>query len=147
MNDTIPIHILLVEDDPSDVNFTSEALKESQVNMVMTVARDGNEALDMLFRRPPFDSARRPDLILLDLNLPRRDGREVLTIIKSDPGLCEIPVVVLTTSSDPDDIHSSYRAHANCFITKPIDLEQFARVVKVIEEFWFSIARLPKEAL
>lgn len=138
-----PIEILLVEDNAADVRLTVEALREGKVRNRLTVARDGEEALDVLARRGPFAEAPRPDLILLDLNLPRKDGREVLAIIKADPSLKRIPVVVLTTSSAELDIIKSYNLHANCYITKPVDLDQFVRVVKSIDDFWLTIVRLP----
>jgi CheY-like chemotaxis protein len=138
-----PIEILLVEDNPADVRLTFEALREGKVRNTLTVARDGVEAIEMLKRRGPFADAARPDLILLDLNLPRKDGREVLAEIKSDEELRQIPVVVLTTSSADADIVRSYDLHANCYITKPVDLEQFVHVVKSIDDFWLTIVRLP----
>ena len=133
------IEILLVDDSPADVRLTIEALKEAKIHNTIHVAYDGESALELL-RRP---GQRRPDLILLDLNLPGLDGREVLAEIKSDPELAIIPVVVLTTSRAEEDVLRTYRLHANCFITKPVDLEQFIRVVQSIEQFWFSIVRLP----
>jgi chemotaxis family two-component system response regulator Rcp1 len=132
------IEILLVDDSEADVRLTIEALKEAKLHNHIHVANDGEEALAFL-RKP---AQRRPDLILLDLNLPGLDGREVLAEIKSDPELAIIPVVVLTTSRAEEDILRTYRLHANCYITKPVDLDQFVRVVQSIEEFWFSIVRL-----
>jgi CheY-like chemotaxis protein len=140
-----PIEILLVEDNAADVRLTQEALKEGKVRNNLHVARDGMEALEFLRRQGKFNDATRPDLILLDLNLPRRDGREVLADIKSDPDLKMIPVVVLTTSSAEADILRSYKLHANCYITKPVDLEQFVNVVKSIDDFWLTVVRLPSE--
>jgi two-component system, chemotaxis family, response regulator Rcp1 len=140
-----PIEILLVEDDPGDVRLTREALAEGKVRSSLTVARDGFEAVQILRREGPYANAVRPDVILLDLNLPRMDGREVLKAIKSDPRLRRIPVVVLTTSSADEDVIESYDLQANCYITKPIDLEQFMRVVKAVSEFWLEIVRLPPE--
>jgi len=140
-----PIEILLVEDNAADVRLTEEALKEGKVRNHLHVARDGMEALDFLHRQGKFKDATRPDLILLDLNLPRRDGREVLADIKNDPGLKMIPVVVLTTSSAEADILKSYKLHANCYITKPVDLEQFVNVVKSIDDFWLTVVKLPSE--
>ena len=140
-----PIEILLVEDNAGDVRLTQEALREGKVKNNLAVARDGEEAIKMLRREPPFENATRPDLILLDLNLPRKDGRQVLQDIKSDPKLQMIPVVVLTTSNADADIMKSYQLHANCYITKPVDLEQFITVVKSIDDFWLSIVRLPAE--
>jgi two-component system, chemotaxis family, response regulator Rcp1 len=140
-----PIEILLVEDNPADVRLTKEALKEGKVRNNLFVARDGVEALEFLRRQGPHANATRPDLILLDLNLPRRDGREVLAEIKNDDTLKTIPVVVLTTSSAEQDILKSYNLHANCYITKPVDLEQFVQVIKSIDEFWLTIVRLPTD--
>ena len=136
-----PIEILLVEDNAADVRLTQEALREGKVRNNLQVARDGEEALAIL-RRP---GATRPDLVLLDLNLPRKDGREVLKEIKDDPDLQTIPVVVLTTSSAEADIVKSYRLHANCYITKPVDLDQFVTVVKSIDDFWLTVVRLPSD--
>jgi two-component system, chemotaxis family, response regulator Rcp1 len=141
-----PIEILLVEDNPADVRLTQEALKEGKVRNNLHVARDGVEAIEFLRRSGKFADATRPDLILLDLNLPRKDGREVLADIKADPELQAIPVVVLTTSAAEADIFKSYKLHANCYITKPVDLEQFVQVVKSIDDFWLTVVRLPSEA-
>ena len=141
-----PIEILLVEDNPADVRLTQEALREGKVKNSLNVARDGTEALAFLRRQGPHASAPRPDLILLDLNLPKKDGREVLAEIKSDDELKTIPVVVLTTSSAELDILKSYSLHANCYITKPVDLEQFVSVVKAIDDFWLTVVRLPPES-
>jgi len=135
-----PIEILLIEDNPGDVRLTIEGLSESKVRNTLHVAKDGVEAMDLLRRA----DGPRPDLILLDLNLPRMDGREVLTAIKSDPKLKIIPVVVLTTSRAEQDILRSYELQANCYITKPVDLEKFMTVVKSIEDFWLTIVRLPR---
>ena len=143
-SDGRPIEILLVEDNAADVRLTMEALREGKVRNRLTVARDGEEALSLLRRSPA--EAPPPDLILLDLNLPRRDGREVLAMIKDDPALKRIPVVVLTTSSAEVDILRSYELHANCYITKPVDLEQFVNVVRSIDDFWLTIVRLPHGA-
>jgi CheY-like chemotaxis protein len=140
-----PIEILLVEDNAADVRLTQEALREGKVKNNLAVARDGDEAIRMLRREGAFANATRPDLILLDLNLPRKDGRQVLQEIKADPDLKTIPVVVLTTSGAEADIVKSYELHANCYITKPVDLEQFITVVKSIDDFWLSIVRLPAE--
>jgi len=141
-----PIEILLVEDNPADVRLTQEALKEGKVRNHLHVARDGIEAMEFLRRVGKYANAVRPDLILLDLNLPRKDGREVLADIKADPDLKAIPVVVLTTSSAEQDIFKSYKLHANCYITKPVDLDQFVQVVKSIDDFWLTVVRLPSEA-
>jgi two-component system, chemotaxis family, response regulator Rcp1 len=137
------VEILLVEDNPGDVRLTTEVLKDAKLCNRIHVVCDGEEAVDFLHRRGDYHAAVRPDLILLDLNLPRKDGREVLEEIKGDVSLKHIPVVVLTTSSAEQDILKSYALHANCYITKPVDLEQFAKVVSSIEEFWFSIVKLP----
>jgi len=137
------IEILLVEDNPGDVRLTVEALKEGRVRHNLRVAHDGVEALAFLRRQGQFADAARPDLILLDLNLPRMDGREVLAEVKSDPELKIIPIVVLTTSGAEQDILHSYQLQANCFITKPVDLEQFITVVRSIEDFWLTIVTLP----
>jgi two-component system, chemotaxis family, response regulator Rcp1 len=142
--DARPIEILLVEDNAADVRLTEEALREGKVRNRLSVARDGAEAMDFLRRLPPHEDAPRPDLVLLDLNLPRMDGREVLKELKADAELCTIPVVVLTTSSAEVDILKSYSLHANCYITKPVDLDQFVTVVKSIDDFWLSIVRLPQ---
>jgi CheY-like chemotaxis protein len=138
-----PIEILLVEDNPGDVRLTIEALKEGKVHNSLSVARDGVEALAFLRRQGTFVRAARPDLILLDLNLPRKDGREVLAEIKEDPSLRRIPVVVLTTSKAEEDVLRTYDLHANCYIAKPVDLEQFISVVRSIDDFWLSVVRLP----
>jgi two-component system, chemotaxis family, response regulator Rcp1 len=138
-----PINILLVEDNPGDVRLTVEALKEGKVSNRLFVASNGVEALQFLHHQGTFHDAPRPDVILLDLNLPKKDGREVLAEIKSDDRFKRIPVVILTTSKAEQDILKSYALHANCYITKPVDLEQFITVVKSIEDFWLTIVRLP----
>ena len=138
-----PIEILLVEDNPGDVRLTKEALKEAKVINNLTVLKDGEEALAYLRRQIPYEKAASPHLILLDLNLPRKDGREVLAQIKAEDSLKRIPVVVLTTSQDEQDVVKSYNLHANCYITKPVDLDQFIRVVQSIEDFWLGIVVLP----
>jgi CheY-like chemotaxis protein len=140
------IEILLVEDNPGDVRLTREVLKEGRIHNTLNVASDGVEALDYLHRRGAFADTKPQDLILLDLNLPKMNGREVLATIKKDPDLKHIPVVVLTTSSAEEDVLSAYDLHANCYITKPVDLDQFVRVVQSIEDFWLSIVRLPGDA-
>jgi chemotaxis family two-component system response regulator Rcp1 len=137
------IEILLVEDNPGDARLTLEALKEGKVMNNVTVKRDGVEALAYLRREGPYADSLEPDLILLDLNLPKKDGREVLAEIKTDERLMKIPVVVLTTSAAEEDIARAYSGHANCYITKPIDLDQFLHVVQSIESFWLSLVRLP----
>jgi two-component system, chemotaxis family, response regulator Rcp1 len=138
-----PIDILLVEDNPGDVRLTIEALKDGKVRNRLNVAADGVEALAFLRREGKYADAPRPDVILLDLNLPKKDGREVLAEIKDDESLRRIPVVVLTTSSSEQDILRTYNLHANCYITKPVDLDQFIQVVKGIEDFWLTIVKLP----
>ena len=140
-----PIEILLVEDNPGDVRLTMEGLMESKVHNNLHVAKDGVEAMAFLRREGQHAGAVRPDLILLDLNLPRMDGREVLSAIKSDPKLKTIPVVVLTTSRAEQDVLRSYELQANCYITKPVDLGQFITVVKSIEDFWLTIVTLPHQ--
>ena len=140
-----PFSILLVEDNPGDVRLTIEALDENKFYVDLDVTKDGVEALEFLKQQGQYANARRPDLILLDLNLPRKDGRQVLAEIKSDPDLQRIPVVILTTSQAEEDILRTYNLHANCYVTKPVDLGQFIRVVKSIEEFWFAIVRLPSK--
>jgi CheY-like chemotaxis protein len=140
----IPIEILLVEDNPADVRLTIEALKEGKITNHLSVAGDGIEALDFLHRRGTFKTAPRPDIILLDLNLPKKDGREVLAEIKEDNELKRIPVVVLTTSKAEEDIIKTYDLHANCYISKPVGLDEFINVVKTIEDFWLTVVRLPK---
>lgn len=139
-----PVEILLVEDNPGDVRLTKEALKEAKVINNLTVLKDGVEALTFLRREGRYANAPRPHLILLDLNLPRKDGREVLAEIKDDERLKRIPVVVLTTSQNEQDVLKTYSLHANCYVTKPVDLEQFITVVKSIEDFWLGIVVLPK---
>lgn len=138
-----PLEVLLVEDDEDDVLLTREALKDSKVIVSMAVASDGDVALQRLKRRPPFENAAIPELILLDLNLPRVGGREVLKELKADPVLRKIPVVILTTSAADTDILKCYDLGANCYITKPVDFEQFQRIIKVIDEFWLTIVKLP----
>ncbi|WP_319550548.1 response regulator [Desulfogranum marinum] len=140
-----PVEILLVEDNPGDVRLTIEGLKEGKVRNTLSVVEDGVEALAFLRKEGKYVDAVRPDLILLDLNLPKKDGREVLTEIKSDENLRNIPVVVLTTSKAEQDILKAYSLHANCYITKPVDLDQFISVVESIEDFWFSIVKLPRD--
>lgn len=139
------VKILLVEDNPGDVRLTQEALKESKMLNELYVAEDGVEALEFLNRAGKYADAPHPDLILLDLNLPKKDGRELLEEIKADEKLKRIPVVVLTTSKAQEDIYRMYEQHANCYITKPIDLDQFIEVVKSIDNFWLTIVKLPSE--
>ncbi len=138
-----PICILMVEDNEGDVLLTTEALKEAKVVTDLHVVRDGVEAVEFLYRKGPYSAAPRPDLILLDLNLPRRDGRQVLAEIKQDPNLRHIPVVVLTSSSAEQDIVKAYDLHANCYIVKPVDLSNLIEVVKSIENFWLTVVKLP----
>lgn len=140
-----PVEILLVEDNPGDVRLAQEALKECKMKNKVRSVTDGVAALQYLQRQGPYAGESRPDLILLDLNLPKMDGREVLGQIKSDPQLRRIPVVILTTSKSEEDIIRTYDLHANCYITKPIDMDQFISVVKKIEDFWFTIVKLPAE--
>ena len=139
------VEILLVEDNPGDVRLTQEALKESKIRNNLSVVRDGVEAMAFLHNEGSYANAPRPDIILLDLNLPRKDGREVLSEIKQDETLKKIPVVILTTSDDEHDILQSYNLHANCYITKPVDLGRFVTIIKNIEDFWLTIVRLPKD--
>ena len=139
------IEVLLVEDNPGDVRLTREALRDGKVFNNLSTVPDGVEALRFLRREGPYADAPRPDVILLDLNLPKKDGREVLEEIKADPGLRTIPVVVLTSSEAERDIARAYALNANCYVTKPVDLDQFITVVKSIEDFWFSIVKLPGE--
>jgi len=140
-----PIEILMVEDSPSDAQLTIEALHAAKIVNRLSHVEDGVEALRFLRREGPYADAPRPDLILLDLNLPRKDGREVLDELKRDPDLKVIPVVVLTTSRSEQDVLRSYQLHANCYITKPVDFTQFMGVVKAIEHFWLTVVTLPKE--
>jgi chemotaxis family two-component system response regulator Rcp1 len=137
------IDILLVEDNPGDVRLTREALKDAKVLNEVYVAQDGVEAMQFLHREGKFSNAPTPDMILLDLNLPRKDGREVLAEIKQDSKLKRIPVVVLTTSKADEDIIRTYNLHANAYITKPVDLNRFIEIIHTLEEFWFSIVKLP----
>ncbi len=143
MNEVRPVDILLVEDNPGDVRLTKEALRDAKVLNEIFVAKDGVEAMEFLHRKGRFSQAPLPDMILLDLNLPRKDGREVLAEIKQDPNLKHIPVVVLTTSKADEDIIKTYNLHANAYITKPVDLNRFAEIIHVLNEFWFTIVKLP----
>ncbi|KAB2384578.1 response regulator [Actinomadura montaniterrae] len=138
-----PITVLLVEDDPGDELMTREAFEHNKVRNTLHVVRDGAEALDFLYHRAEHAAAPRPDLILLDLNLPKRDGREVLQEIKSEPDLAAIPVVVLTTSSAEEDILRSYSLHANAYVTKPVDFDQFINAIRQIDDFFVTVVRLP----
>ena len=138
-----PVELLLVEDNPGDVRLTREALKDGKVCNNLHVVEDGVEAIAFLRREGQYGDVPRPDLILLDLNLPRKDGREVLAEIKGDPKLKHIPVVVLTSSKSEQDILRSYRLQANCYITKPVDIEQFVNVVRAIDDLWLTVVKLP----
>jgi chemotaxis family two-component system response regulator Rcp1 len=142
---TKPVHILLVEDNPVDVMITKEAFSSGNVATRLSVVNDGVEAIEFLRREGEYADAERPDLILLDLNLPRKDGRELLAEIKQDSYLKRIPVIILTTSQDERDICNSYDLHANCFVTKPATLNDFVAVVKEIEGFWFQLVKLPPD--
>jgi CheY-like chemotaxis protein len=143
VSDSSLLQVLLVEDNPGDVRLTREAFKDAKVQLTMHVATDGVEAMEFLRREGKFADSPRPDLILLDLNLPRKDGRDVLAEIKGDSSLMTIPVVILTTSASDVDIESSYMLHANCYISKPVDMEGFLTVVKSIDDFWLSVVKLP----
>ncbi|HZF91572.1 MULTISPECIES: response regulator [Streptomyces] len=138
-----PVDVLLVEDDPGDELMTREAFEDNKIGNTLHVVRDGEEALDFLYRRGDHTEAPRPDLILLDLNLPKYDGRQVLERIKSDPDLAHIPVVILTTSAAEEDILRSYKLHANAYVTKPVDLDQFIAAVRQIDDFFVQVVRLP----
>ncbi|WP_034263357.1 response regulator [Actinospica robiniae] len=144
MSGPTPIDVLLVEDDPADELITREAFEDNKIGNTLHVVRDGEEALDFLFRRGAYTDAVRPDLILLDLNLPKYDGREVLQQIKTNEELSSIPVVVLTTSSAEEDILRSYRLHANAYVTKPVDLDQFVSAIRQIDDFFLTVVKLPK---
>ena len=139
------IEILMIEDSVDDIEITMEALKDAKVRNNLAVVRDGIEAMAYLRGQGEYKDAPRPDVIFLDLNMPRMDGRQVLEQIKSDPDLQNIPVVVLTTSEADEDILKAYELHANCYITKPVDMAQFIKVVRSIEDFWFTVVRLPPE--
>jgi CheY-like chemotaxis protein len=138
-----PIEILLVEDNPGDADLAREAMETSKIRNTLHVVGDGEEAMAFVRGQGKYADAPRPDLVLLDLNLPKKDGREVLAEIKADPDLKRIPVVILTISKEEEDILKTYNLHANCYITKPIDLHQFLKVVQAIEEFWLTIVKLP----
>jgi len=139
-----PVEVLLIEDDPGDELMTREAFEENKIGNTLHVARDGEEALDFLYRRGAHADAPSIDLILLDLNLPKYDGRQVLEQIKSDPDLTHVPVVILTTSSSEEDILHSYKLHANAYVTKPVDVNQFISAVRQIDDFFLSVVRLPR---
>jgi len=138
-----PIEILLVEDNPGDIDLIREALESSKIFNTLSVVNDGEQAIAFLRKNGKYTNVQSPDVVLLDLNLPRKSGREVLAEIKSDKDLMRIPVVILTSSRDEEDILKSYNLHANCYITKPMDLNQFVKVVQSIEDFWFTIVKLP----
>jgi two-component system, chemotaxis family, response regulator Rcp1 len=139
------IEVLLVEDSPGDVRLTREAFRDAKMHIHLSVVSDGAEAVSHLHRRGGYVNAPRPDLILLDLNLPKKDGREVLAEIKGSQELKSIPVFILTTSSNEDDVLQSYHLHANCYITKPVDLDGFLRVVRSIDSFWLTVVKLPPQ--
>ncbi len=141
-----PIEILLVEDNPADARLTVEAFKEGKVSNNLTIVEDGVEAMSYLRQEGYYAGTPRPDIILLDLNLPRKDGREVLAEIKADPDLRRIPAIILTTSRDDRDIIATYNLHANCYITKPVDLDEFMKAIRSIEDFWLTIVKLPSES-
>jgi CheY-like chemotaxis protein len=145
LRETAPIEVLLVEDNPGDVRLTREALKDGKVSNHLSVAQDGVEALRFLRREGPYADAPRPDVVLLDLNLPKKDGRQVLQEMKADPALRTIPVVILTSSDAERDITAAYDLQAACYVTKPVDLDQYINVLRAIEDFWFSIVKLPPE--
>ncbi|HMP98556.1 MAG TPA: response regulator [Cyclobacteriaceae bacterium] len=138
-----PIHILLVEDNEGDILLTTEALEEGKITNKVSTIKDGQEALNFLEKKGEYADADTPDLILLDVNLPRKNGHEVLQQIKNSPGTSHIPVIMLTTSSSERDINMSYRNHANCYITKPVEIDNFMEVISKIEDFWISIVKLP----
>jgi len=137
------IHILLVEDNEGDILLTREAFEEAKILTDLTVVRDGKEAIDFLTRQGKHTHAKMPDMLLLDVNLPKKNGHEVLQFVKGDENLKHIPVIILTTSSSPKDINFSYKNYANCFITKPVDVNEFMSVIATIENFWISIVKLP----
>lgn len=139
-------HILLVEDNPADVRLTQEILRETSLDFELAVARDGEQAMAMLRRQGAHQDATVPDLVLLDLNLPRKDGREVLAEVKQDPSLRSIPIIVLSTSKAESDVRTCYDLHANCYLTKPVDLNHFAEMVQMIERFWFNLVLLPPKS-
>ncbi|HTB06301.1 MAG TPA: response regulator [Bacteroidia bacterium] len=140
-----PINILLVEDNPADIRLTQEVFKEGRIKNLLNIAMDGEEALKYLRKQDKHLNAETPDLVLLDLNLPKKDGREVLAEIKADASLKMLPVIILTTSAAEQDIMNTYANHANCYIMKPVDLAQFINVVRSIEEFWLTVVKLPNK--
>ena len=139
----MPINILMAEDNPDDVELTREALVDSKMSIHLDHVPDGVEALKYLRRQAPYENAPQPDLVLLDLNMPRKDGREVLNDVRNDDALKNLPVVILTTSGSEEDVNAAYGLNANCYIQKPVDFDQFIKVVKAIENFWFTIVKLP----
>lgn len=139
------IEILLVEDNPGDIELTKEALEQGKLKNNINVCEDGEEALDYLLRRNQYEDAKRPDLIFMDLNLPKLNGRDVLKTIKEDSDLMSIPVVILSSSEAAKDIQSTYNLHANCFVSKPVQIDDFMRVVQTVEYFWFDIVKLPSK--
>ena len=139
------VHILLVEDNEGDILLTTEALEEGKIVNNISVVKNGRDALDFIFKRGDYKSAEKPDLILLDINIPLKNGHEVLQIIKADESTKQIPVIMLTTSSSENDIKMAYLHHANCYITKPVEVEDFMKAVSSIEDFWFNLVLLPKE--
>jgi chemotaxis family two-component system response regulator Rcp1 len=141
------VNILLVEDNPADVGLVEEAFRDGKLQHDLFVAENGVLAIDFLRKQGKYRSAPSPDLILLDLNLPKKDGREVLAEVKNDPVLREVPVIVLTTSDDELDVHRAYGLHANCYLTKPVDVDDFMRKVRSIEEFWLTFVRLPRKRI
>jgi chemotaxis family two-component system response regulator Rcp1 len=142
-----PVEFLLAEDNPGDVRLTKEALRESKISNNLNVVPDGVEAMAFLRRTGNYANAPRPDVILLDLNLPKKDGREVLAEVKADPNLRLIPVVIITSSEAEQDVLRTYELHANCYVTKPVDLEQFIKVIQSIETFWLTIVTLPSSVI
>jgi chemotaxis family two-component system response regulator Rcp1 len=142
-----PVEFLLAEDNPGDVRLTKEALRESKISNNLNVVPDGVEAMAFLRRTGNYANAPRPDVILLDLNLPKKDGREVLAEVKADPNLRLIPVVIITSSEAEQDVLKTYELHANCYVTKPVDLEQFIKVIQSIETFWLTIVTLPSSVI
>tara|TARA_R100001143_G_scaffold63592_2_gene73066 strand:+ start:5551 stop:5979 length:429 start_codon:yes stop_codon:yes gene_type:complete len=139
------VHILLVEDNEGDILLTTEALEEGKIANDLSVVKNGKDAVDFLFKKGEFKDAKSPDLILLDINLPLKNGHEVLEVIKTNDNTKHIPVIMLTTSSSENDIILAYKHHANCYITKPVEVEDFIKAVSSIEEFWFNLVLLPKE--